>query len=625
MCGIAGILPAVDEKLFKKGLDAIAHRGPDGFGIWKETDDSIMLGHRRLAILDLSDKGKQPMLLEKYVISFNGEIYNFIELKNELKQKGYHFLTESDTEVIVAAFDAWGHACLQKFNGMWAFAIWNRENKTLFISRDRFGKKPLFYSFTKAHFVFASEMKAITPFFKSINTSNDFGWCKENVFLYEATAKTLIEGISRFPAASYAYFNVGDTKINPIVFYNPLDFVQPTTLGYVAQVEKFRETFIDACAIRMRSDVPIGTALSGGLDSSAVISTIAYIDKHIKSERISHDWQHAFVACFEGSFLDERKYAKQVVDHLAIPATYLEIDPISGIEDLMNDLYYFEELYITSPIPMMRTYSAIKKQGVTVSIDGHGADEMMSGYGTDMLEALLDAGINVKAIADIIRTYRDYRNIPPADWTIKNSWNTYATTIGGKLPGTSSKAAFYLRSLVNIQQPRYRAHPALGYLNNVLYDLFHKSVLPTLLRNYDRYAMANGVEIRMPFMDHRLVEFAFSIPWSSKIKNGFTKSIIRDATAPFMPASIAWRKSKIGFNTPIVEWLKGPWKNYFLDHIASSNFLQCDLIDHKAVKQKVEKVIFNETATWAEGEEAWYAMQPYFWQQGFFNRIKAAQ
>lgn len=622
MCGIAGILPAVEERLFKKSLDSIAHRGPDGFGIWAEKDKSIMLGHRRLAILDLSDKGKQPMLIEKYVISFNGEIYNFIELRDELKLKGYHFSTQSDTEVVVAAFDAWGHACLLRFNGMWALAIWNRETKILFLSRDRFGKKPLFYSFTKKHFVFASEMKAITPFLETIQPSSDFNWCKENVFLYEATAKTLIEGIIRFPAASYAYLNINDTKIYPTIFYRTIDFIKPVTLSYKEQVEKFREIFIDSCAIRMRSDVAIGTALSGGLDSSAVISTIAYIDKHIKSERISNDWQHAFVACFKGSFLDERQYAKQVVDHLDIPASYLEIDPVRGIDDLMNDLYYFEELYITSPIPMMRTYSAIKKQGVTVSIDGHGADEMMSGYGADMLESLLDAGLNIKAIANIINTNRDNRSIPKSDSTLKDSWNIYSNTIKTKLPGVASKTAFYLRSIINNHQPRYRDYPELGHFNNVLYDLFHKSVLPTLLRNYDRYAMANGVEIRMPFMDHRLVEFAFSIPWSSKIKNGFTKSIIRDATSPFMPHAITWRKSKIGFNTPIVEWLKGPWKEYFLDHIASNQFSQCNLIEHSTVKEKVNKVIFDQDVSWTDGEEAWYAMQPYFWQLGFLNRIK---
>ena len=622
MCGIVGIIPSVEKEKFKHALDTIAHRGPDGFGIWKEDDGSIMLGHRRLAILDLSEKGKQPMMLQKYVISFNGEIFNFIELKKELEQKGYQFLSESDTEVVVAAFDAWGHECLQRFNGMWALAIWNRDNKTLFLSRDRFGKKPLFYSFSNGHFVFASEMKAIAPFLKDINPSSHFDWCRENIFLYEATHKTLIEGISRFPAASYAYMTTSDTCLNPVVYYKTIDHVKTVSSNYDEQVEQFREIFMDACSIRMRSDVPIGTALSGGLDSSAVISTMAYIDKHIKRERVSKDWQHAFVACFKGSFLDERMFAKQVVDHLGIPATYLEIDPVKGIDDLMNDFYYFEELYITSPIPMMRTYSAIREQGVTVSIDGHGADEMMSGYGTDMLEALLDAGIQAGQIADIIDTYRTYRNIPENDWYMKDSWKTYTSTVKSKLPGTVSKLAFYLRAAVNKHQPRYRAYPQLGHLNNVLYDLFHRSVLPTLLRNYDRYSMANGVEIRMPFMDHRLVEFAFSIPWSSKIRKGYTKAIIRDATAPFMPEPINSRKSKIGFNTPIVEWLKGPWKEYFLDHLASNDFTQCNLVDHEYVKQKVNKAIFNSAATWTDGEDAWNAMQPYLWQNGFLNRIK---
>ncbi|MEP7108054.1 MAG: asparagine synthase (glutamine-hydrolyzing) [Ferruginibacter sp.] len=622
MCGILGILPSINKEIFKTALDAIAHRGPDGYGIWENEDKTIMLGHRRLAILDLSEKGRQPMISEKYTITFNGEIYNFIEIRKELLQKGYQFVSDSDTEVIIAAYDAWGSGCLGRFNGMWAFAIWDNEARKLFIARDRYGKKPLFYSFTNRRFVFGSEMKAVTPFLPDVQISAHFEWCKENTFLYESTPKTLIQGVDRFPAASFAYFTPGQTELHPQQYYCTIDHLRPVPSKYDQQVEAFRELFTDACALRMRSDVPIGTALSGGLDSSAVFCTMAEIGKHTIMERINHDWQHAFVACFPGSFLDERRYAQQVVDHVKTKATFLNIDPVEGVDQLIDDMYYFEELYVTSPIPMMRTYGGIKKNGVTVSIDGHGADEMMAGYHSDMLESLLDAGWNISQISNILETFRGYKNIKNADWTLKEKVITYNTTMKNRLKSPKSLLAFFGKALVNKHHPKYMPYPKLGHLNSTLYSLFHQSVLPTLLRNYDRYAMANGVEIRMPFMDHRLVEFSFSIPFTSKIRGGYTKAIIRDAVAPYMPKTIVERKDKIGFNTPITEWLKGPWKSFFMDHIYSNDFRQCSLINNKEVQHQVEKAINDPDADFNDGNIAWYGMQPYFWQKGFLNKVQ---
>lgn len=620
MCGILGISPAVPTEKFRIALNKIAHRGPDGSGIWESSCKTMMLGHRRLSILDLSENGKQPMHFGKYVITFNGEVYNFVEIRRMLLSKGYQFHTDTDTEVIVAAYDAWGADCLNRFNGMWAFAIWDKEENILFLSRDRYGKKPLFYGLQKGQLVFGSEMKAILPFLPDIAVSSDFEWCKENPFLYESSDKTLMKGVYRFPAASYAFFRPGQTALEPKSFYRTIDHVKPLRNSYEEQVEEFRELFVDACTLRLRADVPIGTALSGGLDSSAVLCVLANAAK--TTERMSQDPHHAFIACFPGSFLDERKHAEKVVQHTKAKATFLDIDPVAGIDELINDLYFFEELYITSPIPMMRTYAAIKKNKVSVSIDGHGADEMMSGYHTDMLEAILDAGWKVPEISNILETYKGYRNIQDEDWSVKQRVRTYSDALTSRMHSPRKVLGFYAKSLLNKHQPKYRKFPHLGHLNSVLYELFHHSVLPTLLRNYDRYSMANGVEIRMPFMDHRLVEYAFSIPFTSKIRRGFTKAIIRDAVAPFMPPAITTRKDKIGFNTPITEWLKGPWKAFFMDHVTSNEFRQCSLIDPKAVQQQVEKAVFDPKADFRDGEAAWYGMQPYFWQLGFLNKVR---
>lgn len=625
MCGILGVLPSVDVVRFKGALDTLAHRGPNGYGIWEDSQREITLGHRRLAIIDLTDSGKQPMHFGNYVITFNGEIYNFLEIRHELKTKGYVFYTDSDTEVILMAFKEWGEKCLHKFNGMWAFAIWNRESKELFISRDRFGVKPLYYAFIGQKFVFASEMKALFSFLPEVRPSNNFDELKNNIFGYEHTEQCLVHGIKRFPAGSYAQLDLKSQKLRIHRFWNTKEHLVKVPVRYEEQVEQFRELFIDACKIRMRSDVPIGTALSGGLDSSATISTMAYIDKHNKDQRVAKDWQHAFVAAFPGTFLDETFYAQKVVDDINIPATYINIDPEKGIENMDHYLYLFEELYITSPVPMMETYKAIRDNGVVVSIDGHGADEMMSGYGHLPLN-LLDCGANIFKIKNMLNTLQplqDFDTVQLKKTTYNRAW--YLGYMQQHLKGRKALGKYYVKSLLH-RLPQERAEKAeFGHLNSALYEMFHETILPTLLRNYDRYSMASGVEIRMPFMDYRLVSFAFSLPWESKVKNAYSKSIIRDAMKGIVTDEVRLRKSKIGFNTPIVDWMKGAWKNYLMDMIHSRHFNESAMIDPAAVRNKVLQVIESPHALFAQGEQAWISLMPYLWEKNVIKNFKKYQ
>lgn len=617
MCGILGITPSCEEHVFKRGLDSISHRGPDGYGIWQSDDRSITLGHRRLAILDLTDQGKQPMHYQRFAITFNGEIYNFLEVRNELIGKGFHFHTESDTEVILAAFQEWKQDCLHKFNGMWALAIWDKVNKELFISRDRFGKKPLFYSFVGDQFVFGSEMKALFPFLPEVGASEDFKWCSEHMFDYESTDKCLIAGIKRFPAGHYAFFKAGQREILPKRFWNTIDHLHEVPKTYGEQVEKFRELFIDACKLRMRSDVSIGTALSGGLDSSATISTMAYIARSSNADkRVNTDWQHAFVATFPGTALDERYYAEKVVDHLGIKATFLPIDAAGSIQKLQDYFFLFEELYITSPVPMMETYAAVRKNGVVVTIDGHGADELMVGYGRSVYEAFHDAGINIFEIKNILNTYKGIIGDKP-----DGGWKNYLQYMANKHSGGKNALMHLLKGIFSSSSER-PSEGKLGEFNQMLYVLFHNTVLPTLLRNYDRYSMASGVEIRMPFMDHRLVSYCFSLPWQSKMRNGYTKSILRDALQDLLPAEVAWRKSKIGFNTPIVDWMKGDWKEFLQDELSSDAYRNCNLIDTEKAKKMVFDVINGSNPSFREGELAWAGLIPYFWEKAMIRSVR---
>ena len=392
MCGILGTIPSSENSLFKTALDTLTHRGPDDFGI-ENIDGEVSLGHRRLSILDISANGHQPMSDKsgRYSIVFNGEIYNFLEIKKELLQLGYSFVSTSDTEVLLNAFIEWGDKCVLKFNGMWALGIWDREKKELFLSRDRYGKKPLFLSEEDGKFIFASEMKAIYPFLKRVEISDDYQWMKKNLFFYESTDKCLIKGIKRFPAGYNGVYKDGKLKTNR--YWNTLDHLVEVPNTYEEQVERFREFFMDACKLRMRSDVTIGTALSGGLDSSATIAAMANLSKNNNS--YSTDWQHAFVASFPGTPLDESHYAKMVTDHLGIGATFVDIEPLKHWDKLEDYFYLFEDLYITSPLPMIMLYESVKANGVTVTLDGHGADELLSGYQQGNLESLWDARWNI--------------------------------------------------------------------------------------------------------------------------------------------------------------------------------------------------------------------------------------
>jgi asparagine synthase (glutamine-hydrolysing) len=616
MCGILGVMPAISTEPFRKALELIAHRGPDGFGIWQAEEQQITLGHRRLAILDLSENGRQPMENERYVITYNGEVYNFLEVREELKNKGYRFVSDGDTEVVVAAFHEWREQCLLKFNGMWAFAIWDKVEHRLFLSRDRFGVKPLYYTFANGRFAFASEMKALIPFLPELRVADNFDYLKANPFAYEATDQCLIAGIKRFPAGHYSYLKPSDTAVQPVRYWDTLQHLVQVPKRYEEQVEQFRELFTDACRICMRSDVPIGTALSGGLDSSAVAGTLSWIAEHDKrsGQRLATDWQHAFVATFPGTFLDERYYAQQVAEYLAIPVTYLNISAGQQISDMNDYLYFFEELYLTSPIPMMETYKAIRQHGITVSIDGHGADEMMSGYGHIIL-ALMDCGFSISNFRNIIDTINGFSNLDSEqiDKEVQTLWSALRFVLSQLRYSPRSS----LKELLTEEKPN---EGKFGRFNADLYKIFHQTILPTLLRNYDRYSMANGVEIRMPFMDHRVVTYGFSLPWQSKVRNGYAKAIIRDAVLGRIPEEVRVRKSKIGFNTPIIDWMKGAWRESLLDMVHDTDFNASSVITPEVVRQKILDVIHNPKAKFLDGEQAWAALMPYLWEKAFLRR-----
>ena len=672
MCGIFGIVNRKTEyDTAVSCLDTIAHRGPDagrivqnfgeGLKAWEELGNkaalnvnaapAVTLGHRRLAILDLSEAGVQPMSYAdgRYVIVYNGEIYNFLEIRDRLIKKGYEFKSDCDSEVILAAYINWGEACLNDFNGMWAFAIWDNEKNELFMSRDRFGVKPFYYIFMNAQtgelikepsrikskeygftdapiaIAFASEMKALLPVMSEVTPKRDIVCDSKRIVYYESTRDCVVEGIHRLEAGHNAVFKLNGEKegdffassFSTYRYWNTLDHLIELPKDYGEQVKLCREIFLDACRLRMRSDVTIGTALSGGLDSSATICAMSHLSKGGADNRMNKDWQHAYVAAFPGTVQDESAYAKKVTDYLGIESTFVNIDPVGAIGKLSRYVYLQEDVYLTSPIPMMLLYGALREDGTIVTIDGHGADELFGGYTFDFINSLPDADSQEEK--DMVLTA--YIESFPKDGS---NMAMKSPTAAGVKRDMLMRKLYDIKNFRSLQYKRVRAagderYKKMDTLGKRLYASSHETILPTLLRNYDRYSMANSVEIRMPFMDYRMVTLAMSLPWQSRLYGGYSKAIVRDACSPFMPNSIAYRRTKIGFNSPIVEWMQGPLKGYFTDIISSQDFLNCNLIDPKAVKRDVEEVINNKSATFAMGENAFSELYPYLWEQAFIK------
>ena len=592
MCGIFGCIGKIHKEDAYECINRISHRGPDALAV-RELQGAV-LAHARLSILDTSDNANQPMIDQsgRYWIVYNGEVYNYIELRTELEQLGYHFRTEGDTEVVLYSYIEWGIDFQKKCNGMWGLAIWDDVRKELFLSRDRFGIKPLYYFEQDDNFYFASEMKAFFPVMKERKIN--YGILdKKNYFTYEATPNCCIKGIKKVQAGHYGYLKNG--RLTLCKWWDTLDNLSEVPKSYEEQVELLRELFLDACKIRMRSDVPIGTALSGGVDSSAVVGAMNHIFQ-TGEKRVSRDWQHVFVASMPGAAIDETQYAEMAAKHIGLDIQKVFVHADIPADKLFEYMYLCEDPYITSPIPFMQTYGEIAKHGIKVTLDGHGADELFGGYTFDFFHAALEDEEDMVLSKEIWRTYNNMSmledQIPYEEFL--NTVQNYSKWVGKD------------------SNPKMER---MGIFNWNLYQETHEVVLPTLLRCYDRYSMGNGVEIRMPFMDYRIVSFAFSIPCQSKLNGGYSKKIVRDMAMPFMDSRIIYRKTKIGFNSPMTEWLQGDMKEFILDMIHSQEFYECELINPLDVSVIVSEFYKHKRETFIEGEKIWTLLVPFFWKK----------
>ncbi len=539
--------------------DAIAHRGPDGEGHWQNSDGTILLGHRRLSIIDLSPAGHQPMHYNsRYTIIHNGEIYNYTELRNELAKKGYTFISQTDTEVIAAAYDCWKENCVDYFDGMFAFAIWDEQQKELFAARDCFGEKPFFYFFDGQNFLFASEMKALwaAGVEKTANQKMLFNFITIGYVDNPARPEeTFYENICKLPAASILKFSAVYFQYTIKKHWDIDPGNQDKKITETEAIEKFSHLFTTSVQRRLRSDVPVGTSLSGGLDSSSIAALIHQYGN------ASHS-QKCFTAVFENFDKNEVFYSEQVSRSFNLQQFTTQLSEKDLLEEWEKLCLHQEEPFGSASVfAQYKVYELAKRHNVKVLLDGQGADETLAGYhkyykwywqelfrkgklsGRKELSAARELGI-----------------AEPFTWQNKiAAWfPSFASIVMERqYLLTAIRQKDLTKGFVQLQSKEaYYCPPDHFDLNGVLYFNTCTHGLEELLRYADRNAMAHGREVRLPFLSHELVEFVFSLPSHFKIRNGWTKWLLRESVKALLPESITWRKDKVGFEPPQKNWME---------------------------------------------------------------------
>lgn len=600
MCGIAGIILKKRNtlKLSSKIVamcDAIRHRGPDGEGfmlashnqtipyfnnstlsnssnlpylphqkISDATDDAFLaFGHRRLAIIDLSEKGHQPMCnpLKELWIVFNGEIYNYIELKSELKNLGYVFTSDSDTEVILHAYNEWGFNCVEKFNGMWSFCIYDIKKNICFASRDRLGVKPFYYINTDEMFAFASEQKA---FVKSGLIKADINSAALHSYLIngliEDTPTNFFEHVVELWPGQNLIYNLKTNNVTTNVYYHLSDHINLNNdhLSEKQLIEKISETLENAVRIRLRSDVQVGTCLSGGIDSSALAAIIT---------NFTTQPLNCFTAVFRGRAFDEEKFADKVTAQLN--ANHFKTEPtLDGFVKDANDLIYSQDVPIwsTSTYAQFKVMELAKEKGIKVVLDGQGADELFGGYHHHFvarwnnllsqrkyLSAFAEVAASGKTIANPFLFYLKER--------IKNKNNF----------GKKNAALLFKDDFIKSGEVK-NPFAYFDGLNKQLLNDIYETRLKSFLKCEDRCGMWQSVESRTPFSDDiELINLLFSFDGNKKIKNGVSKYLLREAVKNKLPKEIYERYDKRGFETPMQEWMQ-KLRPMILSDIKSAEF-----------------------------------------------------
>lgn len=618
MCGIAGIfrrrgLGGSDPRRLRAMTDTILHRGPDDYGylLLNSRDGSYTLGHeasldrrcdvllgsRRLSIIDTTPAGRQPMTNEEHdaFVVFNGEIYNYLELRRDLQAQGHRFSSNSDTEVIVHAYEEWGPSCVSRFNGMWAFALWDQRRHRLFCSRDRFGVKPFYYFLSDDVFVFASEIKAVLaglPRPAAPNWGPIYDFLTRNTLCH--TEETVFGDIRRLPAAHSLLLSYDASAMAPYWRYDS----QTEDYDYGRPVETFARLLDDAVRLRLHSDVPVGIALSGGMDSSSITA--------LASRHVGRGALKVFTAEFPGTRHDERRHAELVARRFGAEFHVARYRPKSLTEDLRRVTWHMDHPASSGQILARWELMEVAARQVKVILEGQGSDEMLAGYPDgyfspwfrDELQGLRPRNVlraSRRLTAAVIERYR------------RSGWNPMGAVAARLFPrlrrdhrlfAASERAltpAF--RELGRQSAGRPADRPRDGaQLTRALLNDHRQYILPRLLMFGDAISMGQSLESRLPFLDYRLVEFVFGLPARWKFDGIESKIILRRALKDVLPPDILARKDKIGFGTPINQWIGDCLDSEVRPLLLSSRARSRGIFDHAEIEKTLARFRGGDTA-----------------------------
>jgi asparagine synthase (glutamine-hydrolysing) len=570
MCGIFGIVHrrrAADPAEVDRLTDAVSHRGPDGRG--RFLHENVGLGHRRLAILDLSERGAQPMHHPQRAVSIvhNGEVYNHVELRRELEALGHTFRGQSDTEVILAAWIQWGRECLARFNGMWSFVVFDRDRHEVFCARDRFGVKPLYWTDTGDSVAFGSEIRQLRPLIAQARATSGLVRDFLATGLSDHTQDTFLEGIRQVPGGHWLSIDTRNGQCTQQRWYRLEPATGASMLGAAAAAESLAALLADAVTLRLRSDVPVGTCLSGGLDSSSIATLAAPPYQQSSGQPF-----RAITAVSSELANNEEGYARQVADSAGLQ--WITVRPtFADFEAALDGVVAGQEEPFAGPSIFMQYFvmQEARRQGVTVLLDGQGGDETLLGYeryyGAWLLDALREGG--VAGIAGALRSIgRANDNMPPLRATAYVLGSLFAPLRAGAVRWRYP----YLRD-ARLPEPLRRFGQSTRDARAMQAHELTCTNLPMLLRYEDKNSMQHGIETRLPFLDYRLVEFALGLRSTVKMHDGWTKWPLRKAMSGRMPEAITWRRNKIGFEAPAASWL-GEMMPRIREAVLSSRFLE---------------------------------------------------
>jgi asparagine synthase (glutamine-hydrolysing) len=630
MCGIAGIVSqSSDLELIRPMTEAMSHRGPDGSGVW--SDGLCSLGHRRLAIIDLSVKGRQPLCNEDETvwIVFNGEIYNFQELRAELESFGHKFSSHTDTEVIVHAYEQWGADCVKRLRGMFAFAIWDQQKRRLFLARDRVGKKPLYYTDTGRYFVFASELQALLQNpevqrevdLESVDSYLSWG--------YVPAPFTGFKNVLKLPPAHFLVLDVGRDDTKQVERYWDLQYSPKIRMTEGEAGEALREKLTEAVRYRLISDVPLGAFLSGGIDSSIVVGLMA----EVSGARVK-----TFSIGFDDNDYNELRFARVIAERWGTDHTELIVKPdeLAVLPKLVR--HYGEPYADSSAIPTFYV-SKLTRSGVAVALNGDGGDESFAGYdryaATRIADTIASFGFFGPATALLARFLPDsidpknrvrrakrFLTVAHQEKPVRyGNWVSYFTP--------AAKSQLYAPCFADAVAPKNRQcwmedlWKEVGDLESVdaamAVDI--KSYLPyDLLTKVDIASMANSLEARSPFLDHVVMEFAARLPAHLKLRGRESKYLLKKTFADLLPRQNI-RRRKMGFAVPIARWLRTSSRELLQDTLLSDKARDRGYFNPERVDCLVREHITKRTN---HSFQLWNLLMLELWQREFVDGCGAA-